>query len=151
MIITDESKLRAPCTNAGLNEVIEIITKLEGELDHSFEIGKPGIGLSAIQIGIQKNVAIVRISTGTGIFYNVNLVNCRIAEGYDKSEFIGEGCLSFPNLIVTTSRYREIKVVENLMEPQKFVATGLFAVCIQHELDHLKGILLPDLALKRQV
>ncbi len=44
-------------------------------------------------------------------------------------------------------RYREVYVVDNLVEPYSFIATGLLAVVIQHELDHLNGILLPDVAI----
>jgi len=148
VILTDESKLRVKCSDATVDEAIEIIKLLEDELRRSFELGRPGIGLAAPQIGIQKRVAIIRISTGTGQYKHVDLINCRIAEAYDQYKFVGEGCLSFPNLSVTTLRYNEIKVVDNAVEPQQFVATGLFSIAIQHELNHLEGILLPDLVIK---
>ena len=147
MIVTDEKLLRVKCEDVLPHEIGALVEKLEAELERSYQLGRPGIGLAAPQIGIAKNIAIVRISTGTGSSHNVDLVNCRISEGYDKQEFDGEGCLSFPNLVVKTMRYNEIKVVENAVEPREFQATGLFAVCIQHELDHLNGILLPDLAI----
>lgn len=146
MIIVDEKLLRAECVDVLPEEISSLREELELELKRSFEFGRPGIGLSAIQIGIQKNIAIVRISTGVGTFYDVDLVNCRISETYDQIYFDGEGCLSFPDMTVKTLRYNEIKVVDNLVEPKEFIATGLFAVCIQHELDHFKGVLLPDLA-----
>ena len=147
MIITDEKLLRVECVDVLPEEVSALRDKLEAELELSFTLGRPGIGLACPQIGIAKNMAIVRISTGTGTEYNVDLVNCIISNGYDRADFNGEGCLSFPDMSVKTLRYKEIHVVKNLVEPHQFIATGLFAVCIQHELDHLKGILLPDLAL----
>jgi peptide deformylase len=150
VIITDEKLLRVECEDVLPDEALSLRKKLEAELDMSFRLGRPGIGLACPQIGIAKNMAIVRIATGTGMFYNVDLVNCRIAESYDQAEFDGEGCLSFPDMVVKTLRYKEIKVVDNLVEPHEFVATGLFAVCIQHELDHLRGVLLPDLDISSQ-
>lgn len=151
MIITDEKLLRVECTDVLPDEVLPLRQKLEEELELSFKLGRPGIGLACPQIGIAKNMAIVRIPTGRGASYDVDLVNCRIAEFYDQAEFDGEGCLSFPDMVVKTLRYKEIKVVDNLVEPHAFVATGLFAVCIQHELDHLRGVLLPDLEIRSQM
>jgi len=147
VIITDEKLLRVECKDVLPEEISSLREKLEAELQRSFELGRPGIGIAAPQIGIAKNMAIVRIPTGTGMSYSVDLVNCRIEKSYDQKIFNGEGCLSFPNMTVKTMRYNEIKVVDNAVEPKQFVATGLFAVCIQHELDHLRGVLLPDLAI----
>ncbi len=147
MIILDEKILRVSCTDATVDEATLIIEALELELAASALVGRPGIGLAAPQIGIHKNVAIVRVpSKNNEHSYNVNLVNPRIKQGYDLSFFENEGCLSFPGLLVRTRRFQEIHVVDNLVEPYSFIATGLFAVCIQHELDHLKNILLPDLS-----
>ena len=143
MIITDEKLLRVKCEDALPNEVGTIIDLLEQELKKSGS----GIGLAAIQIGIPKNVAIVRINDK----YSINLVNCRIAQKYDPEVFEDEGCLSFPGKFVKTMRYREIYVVDNMTETKSFIAQGLPAVVIQHELNHLQGILLPDLEIKEQI
>lgn len=143
MIITDEKLLRRSCINANPEEVDSIINKLEIELNQSAIDGLPGIGLAAPQIGILKNIAIIRIDKN----HSVNLVNCRIEYGYDKFIFESEGCLSFPNRYEKTLRYREIYVVENQVRPYAFVCTDLMAVAIQHELGHLSGELLPDVAL----
>lgn len=150
MIVTDETILRQPCVDANPDEIGEIIEKLEGELKHSAEVGKPGIGLAAPQIGIHKNIAIVRVGGNADYKLNVNLVNCKIAKAYDRAMFESEGCLSYPGRIERTWRYQEIYVVDNLVEPYSFVGTGLFAVAIQHELDHTNGILLPDFAIKTE-
>ena len=147
MIITDEALLRVKCIDVLPEEVEHLKKKLEEELNLSAELGRPGIGLACPQIGVAKNMAIVRIPGVMSV--DIDLVNCKIAEGHDKADFDGEGCLSFPGLTMTTSRYKEIKVIGNLVEPQEFIATGLLAVCIQHELDHLNGVLLPDLAINK--
>lgn len=148
MIITDEKLLRVKCEKVLPEEVGSLREQLEKELELSNNSGRPGIGLAAPQIGIAKTMAIVRIPLFGGRFYSVDLVNARIVQGYDKTFFDREGCLSFPGKEVRTSRYQEIHVVDNLVEPYTFIATGLPAVCIQHELDHLIGILLPDLEIK---
>ena len=147
MIITnDEAALRIPCIDVEANEVGTIVEQLERELSHSTRMGRPGIGLAAPQCAIGKTVAIVRIDDK----YKVDLVNCKIEKSYDKMMFRDEGCLSFPDRIENTMRYQEIYVVNNLVWPHSFIATGLMAVVIQHELDHLNGILLPDLAIKQE-
>ena len=112
---------------------------------NSARLGNPGIGLAAPQIGIHKKIAIVRINNEL----KVDLVNCRIDKKYNLQLFKDEGCLSFPNRREDTMRYQEITIIDNLVAPHNFIATDLFAICIQHELDHLNGILLPDKAIIR--
>lgn len=145
MIITDEKRLREKCEDALPKEYGEIIALLENELKHSASLGRPGIGLAAIQCGINKNVAIIRISDQ----YSVNLVNCKIKEEYDPFIFEGEGCLSFPGRFETTKRYGEIYITNNAIEPYSFIVGGLMGVVVQHELDHLDAKLLPDFAIKK--
>ena len=103
MIITDEEALRVQCVDALPEEVGPILDQLERELAHSAAIGHPGIGLAAPQIGIAKNIAIVRVDN-----YKIDLVNCHVANGYDKALFESEGCLSFPGRFEKTFRYQEI-------------------------------------------
>lgn len=144
MIITDESALRVQCEDVLPEEIGLLRDQLQRELDRSALLGRIGIGLAAPQIGIKKRMAIVRVGKGA----NVDLVNCNIVAGYDKDIFENEGCLSFPERFEKTWRYQEIYVKNNLVEPHSFICTGLMAVVCQHELDHLSGILLPDLAIK---
>lgn len=145
IIINNEEALRVKCEDATKEEVGSIIEQLESELANSARLGLPGIGLSCPQIGLAKNIAIVRLND----IFSVNLVNCRIEKQYDPMIFRGEGCLSFPGRIEDTKRYQEIVVVDNLVYPYSFIATGLMAICIQHELDHNRGILLPDIAIPK--
>lgn len=143
MIITDEKLLRIKCEDVLPNEVGAIIDQLERELKAS----KNGIGLAGPQIGLAKNVAIVRINDK----YKINLVNCRISKQFDPEIFEEEGCLSFPGKFVKSMRYKEIYVVDNMDENKEFIAQGLVAVVIQHELDHLNARLLPDIAIKEEI
>lgn len=145
IIVNNEAALRIPCTDVLPEEIGELRAKLESELDNSARLGRPGIGLAAIQIGIPKNMAIVRTERN-----RIDLVNCQIVKSYDKAIFEQEGCLSFPGRVENTWRYQEIVVANNMIWPENFVATDLLAVVIQHELDHMNNILLPDLAIVPQ-
>lgn len=140
MIITNnEELLRVKCDDVTLNEAYSLISVLENELSYSNKFGTEGIGLAAPQIGIHKNIAIVRMNN-----ININLINCKIENGFDPAIFRQEGCLSFPGRIEDTKRFQEIYVTNNLFYPYNFIATGLASVVIQHELDHLNSILFMD-------
>jgi peptide deformylase len=145
MIITDEKILREKSQPAKPEEVAGIISALEKELLDYERLGKGrGIGLSAPQIGIRKQVAIIRINRE----YLVNLVNCKIEHAYDPITFDDEGCLSLPGKVANTKRFNEIHVINNLVEPHAFTATGLLSICVQHEIDHWNGILFEDHIIK---
>lgn len=139
MIITDEESLRIKCVDVLPDEIGSLVETLENELKHSGELGNPGVGLAAPQIGINKNIAIIRYKD-----YKINLVNAKIAKQFDKFINENEGCLSLPGKIINTGRYREVHVLENIVEPYNFIASGMLAVICQHELDHLNSILITD-------
>jgi peptide deformylase len=143
IIINDQKLLRTPCQDVLPEEVATLKAKLEFELAQANAQGKQGIGLAAPQIGIFKKMAIIRLNE-----IKIDLVNCQIEKGYDPFLFTEEGCLSFPGKIETTRRFQEVYVTHNLIEPSSFVVTGLAAIAVQHELDHLNGILLEDRAIK---
>jgi peptide deformylase len=143
MIITDEQALRVQCSDVLPEEVGPLLDQLERELKHSADLGRPGIGLAAPQIGVAKNMAIVRVDGSR----RVDLVNCKVVAGFDKDIFEQEGCLSFPDRFEKTMRFQEVQINGNLVAPYNFICTGLLAVVCQHELDHLVGKLLPDVAL----
>lgn len=122
------------------HEVGELIATLEAELNNANRLGKNGIGLAAPQIGLGKDIAIIRLGEGL----NLNLINCKIENGYDPVMFRGEGCLSFPGRIEDTIRYQEVHISSNLVEPHSFIARGFLAIAIQHEIDHLNSTLFMD-------
>lgn len=142
MIITDENSLRIKCEPVLSDEFDILREKLETVLEWSKNNGKPGVGLACPQIGIAKNMAIVRVDS-----IKIDLVNSNIVQKYHQCEFPNEGCLSFPNKWVKTRRYKEIVVKNNLVYPNSFIATDFIAIIVQHEWDHLRGVLLPDVAI----
>ena len=145
IIVNNEEALRIKCQDVLPNEVGELIAVLEVELNEANRLGKNGIGLAAPQIGIGKNIAIIRL----GDRMNLNLINCKIESGYDPTMFQNEGCLSFPGRLETTMRYQEVHVVNNLIEPYSFIVSGFLAIACQHEIDHLNSTLFMDRAISK--
>ena len=122
-IVCDIDKLKIPCKKIDVFSSMKIIERLENELLKH----KNGIGLSANQIGLEYCVAVVRYKD-----VKINLVNPVIVEKFDLRLFKFDGCLSFPGQRITTERYNEIFVIDN-MYPYGFVSCGMEAVVIQHE------------------
>lgn len=142
IIINNEEALRVKCEDVLPEEVGSLIATLEAELAYANRLGKGGIGLAAPQIGIAKNIAIVRLNKAQG--FEFNLVNCKLEKGFDPASFKEEGCLSFPGRVEDTTRFQEVYITNNLVYPHTFVATVLLAVVCQHELDHLNQTLFMD-------
>lgn len=98
----------------------------------------PGIGLAATQVDVHKQVIVVDVSERRDSL--VVLVNPQIMESSGVSD-IEEGCLSVPGIYDTVERAERVKVRAYDQNGNAFTleAQGLLAVCIQHEIDHLKG------------
>ncbi len=105
----------------------------------------PGIGLAAVQIGIPLRVVVIDISKGDEkkpyFFVNPNIV-----WRSDKTSTYEEGCLSIPNQFAEIERPESCRVEYLDLNNQKkeIEASGLLSTCIQHEIDHLNGILFID-------
>lgn len=134
IIQNNEEAIRLNCEDVLESEAGELISLLERELSNSALLGRPGIGLAAPQLGIAKKAAIVRIGN-----LSLNLINCNIENKYDQFIFREEGCLSFPGRIEDTIRYKEIVIKNNLVYPYNLSATGIVAVCCNHEIDHFNN------------
>jgi len=95
-----------------------------------------GIGLSAIQVGVDKQLFIMSINGASYIFINP-VITWRSPE----TQTINEGCLSLPGTFVDMTRSAKIIVNAFGVDGKIFEveATGLHAACIQHEMDHLSG------------
>ena len=98
----------------------------------------PGIGLAATQVDVHKQVIVVDVSERRDSL--VVLVNPQIMEAVGLSD-IEEGCLSVPTVYELVERAERVKVRAYDQNGTAFTleAQGLLAVCIQHEMDHLKG------------
>ena len=105
-----------------------------------------GIGLAAPQVGVSERVMVVDVPEEDGERHVHALVNPVIVESASETEKASEGCLSIPGLEEVVTRPVRV-VVEGLSpsaEPVRIEAGGLLARALQHELDHLDGILFID-------
>ena len=104
----------------------------------------PGIGLAAIQIGIPKRIIVMDI--GKDKKEPIYFVNPIIKNKNEKKSIYEEGCLSVPNQFAEIERPNEceIEYLDYNGEKNFLKAEGLLATCIQHEMDHLEGILFID-------
>ena len=111
-----------------------------------------GIGLSATQANIHKRILVVDVSDEKDS--PLILINPKIEVLNEEEKVSSEGCLSVPGFFEEVSRPSEINITALNLEGEKFtiVATGLLAVAVQHEMDHLDGKIFVDFLsnLKRQ-
>ena len=111
-----------------------------------------GIGLSATQANIHKRILVVDVSEEKDS--PLILINPKIEILNEEEEVSSEGCLSVPGFFEEVSRPSEINITALNLEGEKLtiVATGLLAVAVQHEMDHLDGKIFVDFLsnLKRQ-
>lgn len=103
-----------------------------------------GIGLAAPQVGILQRIVVIDLQDGKGLLELINPVITK-KEG---SRIACEGCLSVPNFEgeVERAEYVECEYTDPHGKKQCIAADGLMAVCLQHETDHLDGILFTDKA-----
>lgn len=105
-----------------------------------------GIGLAAIQVGIPKRIIVMDISKDENKKEPMYFVNPVIKNKNPVKSTYEEGCLSVPNQFAEIDRPSkcDIEFLDYNGNKQKISAEGLFATCIQHEMDHLEGILFID-------
>ena len=152
MIVTDIALLKQKSEPvSSVEEAKKIISLLEEELKNY----PSGCGLSAIQIGMPKQVSIVRINSSdpNKNSIHVNLINPVVLEYNDEFIHRNEGCLSFPNRYTSVKRYKHFIIMNQVIEddglkfreekqyyffnPEK---KDLESIAVQHEIDHLNGI-----------
>ena len=105
-----------------------------------------GIGLAAIQIGVPKRIIVMDISKEKNKKKPMYFVNPIIIKKNDEKVTYEEGCLSVPNQFAEIDRPSkcEVEYLDYNGNKQHLKAEGLLATCIQHEMDHLEGILFID-------
>jgi peptide deformylase len=106
----------------------------------------PGIGLAAIQIGVPKRVIVIDLAPRDEKKQPMYFVNPVIISRSDNDTIYEEGCLSVPNQFAEINRPDKchIKFLDYNGREEFLKAEGLLATCIQHEIDHLEGILFID-------
>ena len=106
----------------------------------------PGIGLAAIQIGVAKRVVTMDLSKKEDNHEPQVFINPEIVWQSDETAKYEEGCLSIPEYYEEVERPKEVKVkyLDRDGKPAEIEATGLLATCLQHEIDHINGVLFID-------
>lgn len=128
--------------------VADIDKKLRRFMDDMVETmyAANGIGLAAIQIGVPKRVAVIDLDPKGPNSKVVYLVNPKIIRASDEMSTFHEGCLSVPEIWDDVKRPAQLTVEYQDENGTKQVvdADGLFATCLQHEIDHINGRLFID-------
>lgn len=137
-----------------LREVCKPVTDfgpaLQKQIENMFETmyAAPGLGLAAIQVAIFQRFMVMDVGINEGQIVKRNplvIVNPKIISKEEKIEW-EEGCLSCPDLVVPVQRSKKIEIEyqDRQGKKEKWMVEDLTAVCIQHEIDHLDGILIFD-------
>ena len=143
-ILTEPNKL--------LRQISKTVEKVEDEerklMDDMLETmyAANGIGLAAIQIGVPKRIIVMDISKEENEKNPMFFVNPVIIKKNLEKATYEEGCLSVPNQFAEIDRPNscEVEYLDYNGNKKKLKAEGLLATCIQHEMDHLEGILFID-------
>jgi len=130
--------------SAPVETITEEVRRLLDDMAETMYLNN-GIGLAAPQVGERVRLIVVDVKRGEEGDTLLKLVNPRIVEkqGETKSE---EGCLSCPDLLIEVNRFETVTVEALLPDGKETTieAEGLLAICLQHEIDHLDGVLLVD-------
>ena len=146
IVLYPEPRLREKCTP--VKKVTDQIRKILDDMAETM-YDAPGVGLAASQVGVKERLIVVDVgddeegSENPSRLYKI--INPEIVKKSGKVEW-EEGCLSIPGIKDKVKRSAEV-LVQGLDENGKEIeiaADGLLAVCLQHEVDHLDGILFID-------
>ena len=128
-----------------LEKVVSNIKKLMDDMLETM-YGAPGIGLAAVQVGILKRLVVIDISKDNEKKNPLFLINPELTFKSKNISSYEEGCLSLPGQFAEVERPAEchLNYIDYHGKEKKLKADGLLATCIQHEIDHLNGILFID-------
>ncbi|MES5099847.1 peptide deformylase [Agrobacterium sp. BA1120] len=122
----------------------EIVRLADDMLETMYDA--PGIGLAAIQIGVPRRMLVIDISREDEDRKPVVFINPEILTVSDDVSTYEEGCLSIPDYYAEVERPASLTVgyIDRDGKQQTVEADGLLATCLQHEIDHLNGVLFID-------
>jgi peptide deformylase len=106
----------------------------------------PGIGLAAIQVGVPRRILVIDVSREGEEKQPQVFINPKIVKSSDERSVYEEGCLSIPDYYAEVERPATVSVeyLDRDGKEQTVEADGLLATCLQHEIDHLNGVLFID-------
>lgn len=135
-----------------LRQVSKPLKKVDGEVRGLFDdmletmYDAPGIGIAAIQVGIPKRMLVLDLAKDAEPRLPLFVANPEIVWSSEELSDYEEGCLSIPDFYEMVQRPRDIKLryLDRMGEAQELMASGLLATVLQHEIDHLDGVLFID-------
>ncbi len=138
--------------NIKLREKSSAVDKVDKDLQKLMDdmletmYAAPGIGLAAIQVGVPKRVIVMDIGQKEGQKNPMYFVNPQIITKSKINSIYEEGCLSVPGQFAEIERPDKchIRFLDYYGQTKEIKAEGMLATCIQHEMDHLEGILFID-------
>ena len=106
----------------------------------------PGIGLAAPQVGVPKRILVMDVARSDEAPQPLKMANPEIIWESEEHAVYEEGCLSFPEQYADVERPARVRVryLDENNKKQEIDADGLLATCVQHEMDHLEGIVFVD-------
>jgi peptide deformylase len=131
------------------SEAVKTVDKsLRALIDDMFETmyAAPGIGLAAIQISVPKRVVTVDLAKKDEPRQPQVFINPEVLWASDEKATYEEGCLSIPEYYEEVERPKAVRVkyLDVDLMPREIEAEGLLATCLQHEIDHINGVLFID-------
>ena len=143
IIIDPDPILRIKSEN--LEKVDDTLRKLMDDMLETM-YAAPGIGLAAVQVGILKRVIVIDVSKDKEKKNPFFLINPEIISKSENTSTHEEGCLSLPGFFAEIERPAEcqIKYIDYFGKKKEMKASGILSTCIQHEIDHLDGVLFID-------
>ena len=137
------TELRAPARR--ISKVDESVRDLARDMLRSMYSAK-GIGLAAPQVGVAKQLLVIDLDLEEASTPPLILINPEITAAGASSNTYEEGCLSIPGVYLQVVRPSVVEVSyrDAYGRPRRLKADGLLARCIQHEMDHLNGVLFVD-------
>jgi peptide deformylase len=136
---------RLQAVSVDVQKVDAEIRKLVDDMAESM-YAADGIGLAAIQIGVAKRVLVIDLDQKEGKKNPVAYINPKILWASEETAVFEEGCLSVPEIWDDVERPARIKCeyLDRDGNKQLLEADGMLATCLQHEMDHLNGVLFID-------
>jgi len=106
----------------------------------------PGVGLAAPQVGVTKRIIVIDVGKNEEEREPLRMANPEIVWESEDWSVYEEGCLSLPEYYADVERPEQVRVkyIDQTNTEREFEAEGLLATCIQHEIDHLEGVLFVD-------
>jgi peptide deformylase len=148
MALLDIIKLPDPLLRQPSKPVTMVTAQTRKLMDDMLETmyEAPGIGLAAIQIGVAERVLVMDLARDEEPKSPIFMVNPEIIWSSEQKSDYEEGCLSIPEFFEMVTRPSEVKVQyrDRQGEPRELHAAGVLATCVQHEIDHLNGVLFID-------